>query len=65
VTDIKNFISSTSVSFLLNLTNSANFHRSEDTYFGLSPIDVRKLAFNVAREKNLQIHLSWTKKLSA
>ncbi|EFX78025.1 hypothetical protein DAPPUDRAFT_246840 [Daphnia pulex] len=40
-------------------------HRSADIYFELAPIDVRKLAFNVATNKNLKIPPSWTEKFAA
>jgi hypothetical protein len=40
-------------------------HRSADIYFGLPPIDVRKLAYLVAKKPNLKIPTSWTEKLSA
>lgn len=40
-------------------------HRAADIYFGLSPLDVRKLAFQLATKMNIKIPLSWTTKCLA
>ncbi|XP_032785572.1 uncharacterized protein LOC116923213 [Daphnia magna] len=40
-------------------------HRAADIYFGLSPLDVRKLAFQLATKMNIKIPLSWTAKCLA
>ncbi|KAI9555000.1 hypothetical protein GHT06_020291 [Daphnia sinensis] len=37
-------------------------HRAADIYFGLSPLDVRKLAFQLATKMNIKTPLSWNAK---
>ncbi|KAI9555040.1 hypothetical protein GHT06_020337 [Daphnia sinensis] len=40
-------------------------HRAADIYFGLSPLDVRKLAFQLATKMNIKTPFSWNTKCIA